>query len=130
MRKLLLILSMGLIVSVSEISALSGVAVLPEETQNYVVTRGRIGARNGVKATEETVVVYQYDDRLEVIFWEAVGNVTITVMNEFGYPMYNRTVNSDPDTPVVITTSTWASGIYSIYLTDPLGGYLNEFFVK
>ncbi len=98
---------------------------------NYVTMMGRLGhtGHNGVKSVPvnpepQPVTVEQNTTSVVVSFLSSLGNLNITVMNEQGYPVYQKTVNAVSGASHTISSLSWSSGSYTILITDALGGAL------
>lgn len=67
---------------------------------------------------------------IKIEFGCTLGNLTITVVNEQGFPVYQRTVNATAGNRLNISTRGWSNGNYTLLITNASGGYLEGQFVK
>ena len=83
-----------------------------------------------LKPPQQPVQVVQTGTTLEVLFLSNLGNLTITVVNEQAFTVFQQTVNATSGGTLIIGISSWASGNYVIKITDGQGGYLEGAFAK
>lgn len=74
--------------------------------------------RMSVGPKVQPVAVYQNPTNIEVVFSSNSGNLNIVVTNQYGYPVYQRTVNATAGGNVIISTQGWAAGAYTISITN------------
>jgi len=75
------------------------------------------------------VEVYQYSASIELSFLCNLGILSIEVLDETGALVYQTKVNATAGSDLPIDTSNWASGEYTLVITDGLGGCLEGNFV-
>jgi len=69
----------------------------------------------------QPVEVYQTDYTLEMYFLSSFTSLTITVKNEQNHSVHDQTVDVDEGDCIVIDTSQWALGVYTLLIADGLG---------
>lgn len=99
---------------------------------NQVTLIGRLSrtGSNGVNSVPanpapQPVTVEQNPANLVITFLSSLGNLNIMVINEQGYPVYQKTVNAVNGANHTINSQSWNTGTYTILIADFLGGILS-----
>ena len=76
----------------------------------------------------QPVEVYQNENDLELYFLSSLNSLTIKVVNEQDQTVYQKTVNVAAGSSLIIDLQGWASGAYTLSITDGQGGSLEGIF--
>ena len=79
-------------------------------------------------APSQPIESFQNEDDLELYFLSSLNSLTIKVVNEQDQVVYQKTVNAVAGSSLIIELQGWASGAYTLVITDGLGGYLEGIF--
>jgi len=79
-------------------------------------------------APSQPIEAFQNEDDLELYFLSSLNSLTIKVVNEQDQTVYQKTVNAVAGSSLIIDLQGWASGAYTLAITDGLGGYLEGIF--
>jgi len=82
----------------------------------------------GKGTDSQPVEVYQSENDLELYFLSSLSSLTITVVNEQNQTVYQKTVNVAAGSSLIIDLQGWASGAYTLSITDGQGGSLEGIF--
>ncbi len=102
-----------------------------EEIQSQpLALREKLDVKDMLKSApqQHPIQVIQTDTALEVLFLRNIGNLTIIVINELGFSVYQQTVNAMNGSILKIGTSSWASNNCFIMFTNNQGGSLGGAF--
>ncbi len=72
----------------------------------------------------EPVAAYLDADNIRLEFGSSLGNLTVIVVNQYGFPVYQQTVNATAGSSFTIDTRSWSNGGYTLVVTNTSGGYL------
>jgi len=78
--------------------------------------------------TSQPIEVFQNEDELELYFLSSLALITITVTDEKNGTVYQKTVNATAGSSLTVDMKGWASGEYTLLITDGQGGYLEGVF--
>jgi len=79
-------------------------------------------------APSQPIEAFQSEYDLELYFLSSLNSLTIKVVNEQDQTVYQKTVNAVAGSSLIIDLQGWASGAYTLAITDGLGGYLEGIF--
>ncbi|MDR2040617.1 MAG: DUF3244 domain-containing protein [Bacteroidales bacterium] len=96
--------------------------------RNHVTLKGGLGPEAEIEPDTRSVVIYQSEEDLRVIFLKSLGNICVTVLNYYGFPVYRQAVISAPNKTLYIGTRDWNTAWYTIYITDTEDGCLEGVF--
>ena len=90
---------------------------------NPVILKGElIDPPTGIKS--EPVVATLSKFYLEVAFNHTLGNLTVSVVNQQEVVVYQQTVKATAGSGLDIGTGSWSNGVYTLLITDGIGGCL------
>ena len=81
-------------------------------------------------SNSQPLVVVQNKDNLEVYFQSSLGNLNINVVNEYGYPVFQSSVNATAGSSYSISTKRWSKGHYTISISNSQGRMKGEFLIE
>ncbi len=96
--------------------------------RNLVTLKGQLDPVVETDPDTRSVVIYRSEEDLRVIFLKSLGNICVTVLNYYGFPVYKQTVISAPNKTLYIGTHNWNTAWYTIYITDTEDGCLEGVF--
>jgi len=102
-------------------------ASIKKVNPNSIVLKGDLYTDDS-GAKSEPVVATLYKLYVEVVFNQSLGNLTVTVVNQQEVEVYQQTVKATAGSNLVIDTSTWGNGAYTLLISDTDGGCLTGVF--
>jgi len=100
------------------------------EKTDSIVLKGNLEGKGPIRSQtmQSPVVAYQNSTCIQLVFLDDLGKLTISVDDQTGYNIYLTTVNATDGSTLSIDTSSWESGVYTLLITDGLGGFLEGVF--
>lgn len=117
------------------LAGIAGIYPVRSETHKEADTKskkihlkGALGGTGTMKAPAILPVeAYQNDTNIEVCFNRDMGYQNVVVTNQWGFPVFQRTVNATPGSRLVIPTQNLASGVYTIKIIGQNSIYEGQF---
>jgi len=107
---------------------LAGVAFLNAQSGD-IPLRGELPGSGNMKTPQDIpVAAYQYANSVEITFSENLGDLEITVVDASGITVFQTTVNAASGSSVIISTTGWSKGAYTLIIADDAGGCLKGSF--
>ncbi len=113
--------------------ALPGIAEIKKENANPITLKGKLVTGTiSVKSVPvlPAVEAILQTTSLEIAFNSSLGNLTVTVVNQQNFPVYQQTVNATSGSSLTINTGSWSNGTYTLFITNSSGGCLEGQFNK
>ena len=92
-----------------------------------ITMQGNLVAGGSAKSTTSPLEVYQDDTHIGINFHSNLGNLYVVIVNQYGYPVYQKQVNATNGSNLTISTSSFSSGSYTIYIGNSQGYMEGEF---
>ena len=77
------------------------------------------------ESNNQPLLVIQNSHNIEVYFQSSLGSLNIYVVNRYGYPVFQRSVNAVSGSTFSISTKGWGWGYYTIHIEDSHNGCLH-----
>ena len=109
---------------------LAGMTLLSVQSGN-VPLKGELGGDGTMKNPAPKILVeaYQSATHIQLTFLVDLGVLNITVADETGAPVFQTKVNAAAGSGMDIDTCSLQPGVYTLSITDGLGGSLEGYFV-
>ena len=101
---------------------------LKKECKIYM--KGRLSGDSPAKSAASPLEVYQEDTHIGINFHSNLGYLYVVVVNQYGYPVYQKQVNAANGSNLIISTRSFSSGSYTIYISNTQGYMEGEFAIE
>jgi len=93
-----------------------------------ILLEGKLIGSGPMRNSTPPVEAYQNATDVLLVFNSNLGRLNIEVLDEVGDTVFKTTVNATTGSTLTIDTSSWESGVYTLLITDGLGGFLEGVF--
>ena len=107
-----------------------GLEVLDLKKISKIYMKGSIHSGPLAKSTTTPLEVYQEDTHIGINFHSNLGHLYVVVVNQYGYPVYQKQVNAANGSNLTISTNSFSSGSYTIYIGNSQGYMEGEFTIE
>ena len=101
---------------------------LKKESKIYM--KGRLNAGSHAKSDSSPVDVNQDDNYISINFQSDLGDLYVVVVNRYGYPVYQKSVNATDGSNLNIPIRSWSMGSYTIYFSNSQGYMEGDFTIE
>ena len=127
-RKILLVFCLACVATCSLFYVNAGVNGFRDQS-TPIDLKGKLDGMGEMRTQGQPVGAFQYDTYVQLNFLVNEGALEIAVADGKNEPVFQTMVNATAGSDLPIDTSNWASGEYTLVITDGLGGSLVGNFV-
>jgi len=99
------------------------------DSDDPIDLQGRLAGSGDMRSQGAQVEAFKNATCVQLNFLVDLGSLEIEVVDGEGNPVFQTTVNATEGSRMKINTGSWATGKYTLVITDGLGGRLEGNFV-
>ena len=107
-----------------------GLEVLDFKKISKIYMKGSLNTGAVAKSATSPLDVHQSDTHVGINFHSNLGQLYVVIVNQYGYPVYQKSVNATNGSSLSISTRNWSIGSYTIYISNMQGRMEGEFTIE